>query len=351
MRATDRCTAVERIAKELVTGGRVIDKRSAEVGQPNAVLGELINKRLTLNLLIQGAAGHACLTAHHLVRPDLEAIRPGLTAWYDKMAVFLNLQYWHPFTRIIFGNPVTFWNSITRSDHPFYGHTLLTHHGARLAAASLEHSQERARVKRMWLTSFNSWFWVQIAGVRIIRAEKPHKQQLARLAGRANSLIWGIPESLLDAELTGFTGDPQFGVLSRPQTFRGQLFRAAASAYGGVMRRHGRLVVVAKANMWPLLSHELVKGTAELVCLHGLNRLDRLTYLGVVRSADQAEHEIPMLQAGPDMWRRFLAVLPPGKTVAEALMAVAKLPPQPLEELMFAVIEEPERARRTIDEL
>jgi len=321
------------------------------VGPPNAELHELINKRLTLNLLIQGAAGHACLTAHHLVHPELEGIRPGLTAWYDKMAVFLNLQYWHPLTRIIFGNPVTFWNSVTRSDHPFHGHALLTRHGARLAAATFEHSRERARARRMWWTPFSSWFWVQIAGVRIIRAEKPHKQQLARLAKRANSIAWGMPERMLDAELTGFTGDPQFGVLSRPQTFRGKLFRAAASAYGGVVRRHGRLVVVAKANMWPLLSHELVKGTAELVCLHGLNRLDRLTYLRVVRAADQTEYEIPMLQAGPDMWRRFLAALPTGKTAAEALMSVARLDPRSLEELMFAVIEEPERARRTMNKL
>ena len=33
-------------------------------------------------------------------------------------------------------------------------------------------------------------------------------------------------------------------------------------------------MVVARAIVWPILCHELVKGTAELICLHGLNTLD-----------------------------------------------------------------------------
>ena len=52
------------------------------------------NKRLTLNLLIQGAASHTFLTAHHLVKDDLDAIRAGQTDLYDRAAISFYLNYW-----------------------------------------------------------------------------------------------------------------------------------------------------------------------------------------------------------------------------------------------------------------
>ena len=39
-------------------------------------LRDEINKRLTLNWLIQGAAQHAGMTFHHLVRDELDALDP-----------------------------------------------------------------------------------------------------------------------------------------------------------------------------------------------------------------------------------------------------------------------------------
>ena len=52
-----------------------------------------VNKRLTLNLLIQGCAAHSFLTAHHLVKDELERIRPGLTRLYDQLAIAALLNY------------------------------------------------------------------------------------------------------------------------------------------------------------------------------------------------------------------------------------------------------------------
>jgi hypothetical protein len=55
-------------------------------------LQEQINKRLTLNLLIQGAAAHSFITAHHLVRDELENVQPGLTRIYDRAVVMMHLN-------------------------------------------------------------------------------------------------------------------------------------------------------------------------------------------------------------------------------------------------------------------
>jgi hypothetical protein len=92
-----------------------------------------------------------------------------------------------------------------------------------------------------------------------------------------------------------------------------------------VERRNGRFKVVAKAWIFPLVSHELAKGTAELVCLHGLNSLDEATYRQVTEEADRIEYEAWMIQAGSEMWRRLLAAVPNKKSLPETLMHVARL--------------------------
>ena len=46
-------------------------------------LRDEINKRLTLNLLIQGSAQHAFLTSHYLVRDELTALDSDLLRLYE----------------------------------------------------------------------------------------------------------------------------------------------------------------------------------------------------------------------------------------------------------------------------
>ena len=58
-------------------------------------LRDEINKRFTLNWLIQSASEHAGMTLHHLVRDELDVLDPGLVRLYDQFALINLLQYWH----------------------------------------------------------------------------------------------------------------------------------------------------------------------------------------------------------------------------------------------------------------
>jgi hypothetical protein len=53
----------------------------------DAEMRQEINKRPTLNWLIQGAAQHAGMKAHHLVKAELDVIHPKLLRLYDQYAL------------------------------------------------------------------------------------------------------------------------------------------------------------------------------------------------------------------------------------------------------------------------
>ena len=305
------------------------------------------NKRLTLNLLSQGAAMHAFLTAHHLVSDELEAIRPGLVKWYDTLAVSFSLNYFVGSICHVYGLPSWFWNRVHRPSHPFHRHRLLAAHGRQLWRASKRDLFSRAWKK--WVIAVPVIHYVQllllIAWVAWL--ERGKRSQLAHLAKRANSLMWGIDQDRLEARLTT---NVAFGNLREPKTAAGRLTRAGAVGYGGVERRDGLFKVVAKAWNWPLVTHELTKGTVELICLHGLNTLDDETYEKVTEEADQIEYETWALQSGAELWRRLLAAVPEDQVLSETLMHIARLDPQPLEQLMMAVVEDPKRARAKLEE-
>jgi hypothetical protein len=160
--------------------------------------------------------------------------------------------------------------------------------------------------------------------------------------------MWGIDEDRL---LGSITVDMSMNNVREPKTFAGRLMRCAAGGWSCVERRNGQFYIIAKARAWLLLAHELSKGVAELVCLHGLNTLDDETYAAVIDRADHIEYEPWMLQAGPEAWRRLLAVLPPGRPLAEMLMHIARLDPDALEDLMMAVMSDPARARQLLAEI
>jgi hypothetical protein len=314
----------------------------AEFSEPAEIL-PFVNKRLTLNLLIQGAAAHTFVTAHHLVRDDLDALQPGLTDLYDRAVVSMHLNYWIGDVGLTFGPPWRYWGSIHRPTHPFHRHPLLATHGGMLSRESKAYLVRRAREKRVISTPGPHYGQSILFFMGLIRAEGQIKSELAPLATRAASTMWGIDEDRLDAHLTR---DAAFGRIRTPRTNRGVMLRAGAIGWGGVQRRNGQFVVVAKSWFWPLLSHELTKGIVELICLHGLCDLSKKDYAAVVGYADHIEYEIPMLQAGAELWRRFLAVIPPGQRLPQTLMHVARLEPLELEQLMMNVVAAPDAARR-----
>jgi hypothetical protein len=321
-------------------------RESVEATMSHQELRDEINKRLTLNWLIQGASQHAGSTLHYLVRDELNAIDPQLIRLYDQFALIALLQYWHTDAMVLVGRPGRFWTR-AKSDptHPFFGHPLLARHGGMLAVAAKERALERCKIKGV--TRLPVLFSFQ--ALRIVsslrRRESRHRFGLTELAKRAAHLAWGIPTERMDAELTQRV---EFGVLSKPRKFRNTVLRLAAVGYGGVIRRDESLVVTAKAVNWLLLAKELVKGTAELICMHGLNTMSDDEYGRVMQQTDLLEYEPWMIQTGGELWRRVLELIPHDRSVANVLMHLARLPPKSLETLMLAVIEQPEWARELI---
>ena len=162
-------------------------------------------------------------------------------------------------------------------------------------------------------------------------------------------MVWGIPPERLDGELTDRI------VLERgmipARSIRDAVFRACIVGYGGVVQRGDELMVAARGTNWQLLAKELVKGTAELICLHGLNQLSDDTYRRVIDATDRLELEPWMLQSGGELWRRVLAAMPEGRSMAHMLMQLARQPAKTLEATIAAVIERPESAPSPLEEL
>jgi hypothetical protein len=327
-------------------------RRAADAGAQitgstvNDHLRDEINKRFSLNWLMQGAAQHAGMTFHHLVRDELDAIDPGLVRLYDQYALINLLQYWRWDVGLLLGRPRRFWRrAASNPKHPFFGHPVLSRHGGMLAEEARRRGKERCKEKGFWGLRFLFSFQVLNVVSSLSRKEAGHSQELIELAKKAVTMVWGIPPDRLDAELTTKVA---FGQLSTPRTFAGRVFRTGAVGYGGVVKRGCSLVVVSKGTNWQLVAKELVKGTAELICLHGLNRLTDETYQQVMSAADGVDFEPWMLQTGGELWRRLLAVLPAGRPLAEMLMHLARLPARSLETLLLAVIEQPPWARELL---
>ena len=155
-------------------------------------------------------------------------------------------------------------------------------------------------------------------------------------------MVWGIPSERLDAELSDRIVLEE-GMLPT-HSAQGAAFRAGIVGYGGVVQRGDELMVIGRGTNWQLLAKELVKGTAELICLHGLNQLGDDTYRRVLDVTDRLDLEPWMLQSGGELWRRLLASLPDGRPVAKVLMHLARSPAATLESVVAAVIEHPEGA-------
>ncbi|MEQ8838566.1 MAG: hypothetical protein RID07_17310, partial [Lacipirellulaceae bacterium] len=301
----------------------------------------------TLNLLIQGAAMHSFLTSHHLVKGELESLKRGITRRYDTLSVSFALIYFWGDPAIVFGLPTWFWNRTHKPKHPFYHHRLLATRGKLMWKESKRYLVARGWKK--WVIAIPGLHYAQQVWLFLMMlwSERKLKPELARLCERANSEMWGIPEDRLEAHLTT---DVAFGNLHTPRTVMGKAARAAAIGYGGVVRRRDQFQVVAKSWTLPLVMHELTKGIAELVCLHGLNELDDDMYRKVTEEADQLEYETWMLQAGSEMWRRFLAAMPDQQDLPTTLMNLARLEPRPLESIMLAVVDDTKRAQAMLRE-
>jgi|SRR5215472_12054076 len=314
-------------------------------------LRDEVNKRFTLNWLIQGASEHAGITLHHVVRDELNDIDPELVRLYDRFALLAVLQYWQRDSILLLGWPPRFWRRAgSRRNHPFFGHRLLSIYGGRFAEAARQRAVNRAREKGLarfpLAFSLQTFFCVN----RLRKLEAPHQRRLVLLARKATSIVWGIPCERLAGELTTINR-MEGGEIIPTRTVRGAILRVCIMGLSRVMPRGEELIVVARGTNWLLLAKELVKGTAELICLHGLNQLTEETYRHVIDSTDWLELEPWMLQSGGELWRRVLEVIPDDRPVARVLMQLSRLPAAELNAVMADVIEHPESARIRFAEL
>jgi hypothetical protein len=303
-----------------------------------------IEKRHTLNWLIQGASQHAGMTLHHLVRDELNALDARLLSGYDQFALLLLLQYWRGVSVLMVGWPPRFWKrAASDPHHPFFHHPLLAKYGGMLAEAAKQRALERCTTKRVSALPFLFSFKVVSLLTRLRTLESPHRLKLLQLATKTASTVWGIPEERLEAELSAQRVLPADHFAG--ENFQAQVLRSCVIGYGSVARRRDELIVTAKGVTWQLLTKELVKGTAELICLHGLRELDDGMYQHVIKAADRIDFEPWMLQSGGELWRRLLLALPNDCPVAEVLMNLARLPPTSLHSVLAKVIEQAVESR------
>jgi hypothetical protein len=294
--------------------------------------------------LIQGAAQHAGMTLHHLVRDELNALDARLLPCYDQFALLLLLQYWRGVSVLMVGWPPRFWKrAASDPHHSFFGHPLLSKYGGMIAEAAKQRALERYKQKGFSLLPFSFSFRVLSVLKRLRALESPHRRWLLHLATRTASTVWGIPEERFEAELSSrrVLAADHFPA----ENIRAEMLRSCVVGYGSVARRHNQLIVTAKGITWQLLTKELVKGTAELVCLHGLRRLDGDMYQRVIKATDRIDFEPWMLQSGGELWRRLLIALPDGCSIAQMLMNLARLPAPTLHSVLEKIIEQTVEAR------
>jgi hypothetical protein len=309
-----------------------------------------IQKRHTLNWLIQGASEHAGMTFHHLVRDELNSLEPELLSLYDRFAVLGQIQYWQRDAIILGGWPPRFWRRATsKRDHPFFGHPLLAQYGGMLAETGRQRALDRGKEKGLKRYPMSFSFQTVSCITRLRKLEAPHRMRLVQLAKEATSTVWGIPCERLHGELTDRIVLQEGELVAR--SFRESLMRLCVMGIGRVMRHGGEFQIVARGTNWLILAKELVKGTAELICLHGLNRIDDARYRRVLEATDRLDLEPWLLQSGGELWRRLLVALPDDQPVAKVLMRLALLPPATLQTVIATVIEQPERASDRIASL
>lgn len=267
---------------------------------------------------------------------------------YDKMSVNFHLAQWMGDLVFVVGSPKKFWQQVGEPGSPFSNCPFIVKHGRDLSEESKRDTIQLARKRRASTTpriqyGQSHWFLLQT-----LRLEMNKSSVLEKLCAKAISQIWQIDADRLSAQITTSV---KFGNLQPNPSKVGKVFQECAAGFSGVVNRNGRFQVVAKAWMFPVLIHELTKGTAELVCLHGINKLDDQLYETVISIADKIEYEIWMIQAGAALWRKFLEIKQPAFPLAETLMHLALLEPEKLEEFLFDLIEHPLTARGTIADL
>ncbi|MEM1209364.1 MAG: hypothetical protein AAGI54_08860 [Planctomycetota bacterium] len=308
----------------------------------------LINKRHTLNALIQGVALCRMLDGHQLVHREMEHLHPRVYRAYDRLAMLCTYTQW--FGKLAWPKKgKRFWSTFDDPDHLMHGHRFFARHGGTLARAGEIHVRERLHAHGFRTSYLRFHLQFIKAFCHVAWIECTHEDRLTSLATLAAARYWGIDRPRLSAKLTPKCS---VGPVPPPLTKFGRKLTRTAVGWSHVVRADdGQLGIEAKASFWTVLVHEVVKGVAEMICLRGFDRLDGGDYAQLIHATDRVDFEPWSLQAGFDLWRRLADVMDPRHTHAEHLMFIAQMNPDHLDELMFALIEDPPKARRILGDL
>ncbi|TWT50207.1 hypothetical protein Pla22_29480 [Rubripirellula amarantea] len=315
----------------------------------NAHERDHFHKRWTLNTLIQGAASHIHVTAPHMVRESLDALIPGLTRQYIQFVLMGQLNYVCGDLMLMQGRPNHWFGFSSKPQKVIADHPVFAQHGNRLARAEAKTLRSKARAHRVRMIPMITPMFMMRKINRLTETEAPFREPLQKLAIQIATEIYDIAPDQLDATLTK---EVAFGNIAPADNFITEVIGQSVIGYGGVNRdQEGKWKVVARAWIFPLLVHELIEGITELICMHGMSDWDEATYRNVTTAADRLDHETMCIQVGPELWRRLLGVVPRRVPLAKVVMQIAKLPPDPLHELINQVIADPELARVRLVEL
>ncbi len=113
-------------------------------------------------------------------------------------------------------------------------------------------------------------------------------------------------------------------------------------------------VVVAKAWIFPLLVHELIKGTLELSAINWADdHLDFEEQKEVIQKADTPEGEIWGMRLGPGMWEKFLECIDSENYDIKQWLfrELTKLPAKQFHEFMKEILSGSQRCKEVVDTL
>lgn len=107
--------------------------------------------------------------------------------------------------------------------------------------------------------------------------------------------------------------------------------------------------VVARGIVFPVLIQELSKGVMELLMMHGYAKLDPKVQEKLQIHADVLTDEPWLIQIGPELWRRFLKIIPKGADISQLMATFGELNPKQVHDIIDAVIDQPEHAAELLN--
>ena len=159
----------------------VPSQSSSRRAHPKYDIAGQINKRLTLNLFIHGAAAHTFVTASHLVHDELERIRPGLTRLYDRFAISGQLNYCLGDNALVFGRPNRWWGFSNTPQTPFRHHRLMAAYGNRLATEEARHLRKLGKSKQVIGIPVLHWCQLMFLFFKVLGEEEGPVFSLSRI--------------------------------------------------------------------------------------------------------------------------------------------------------------------------